>query len=55
VDLNLHQSDVQLLYWIKVLISGVSVCGLIFFSSGRIFLAEWPRSPGGIWEQCGAV
>jgi hypothetical protein len=30
VDLNLHQSDVKPLYWMKVLISGVSVCGRIF-------------------------
>ena len=36
----------------KVLNSGVSVCGLIFSPAAEFFWLNWPRSPGGIWQQC---
>jgi hypothetical protein len=35
----------------KVLISKVSVCGLIFSRSSRIFWLEWPKSTSRTWQQ----
>lgn len=49
-----HQNDVKPgkpLFWMKVLISGVSVWGRIFSPSPEFFWLNWPRSPGGIWQQ----
>jgi hypothetical protein len=49
-----HQNDVKPgkpLFWMKVLISGVSVWGRIFSPSSEFFWLNWPRSPGGIWQQ----
>ncbi len=31
---------------------GLSVCGRIFFPAAEFFWLNWPRSPGGIWQQC---
>ena len=34
-----------------MLISGVTVCGRIFSPAAEFFWLNWPRSPGGIWQQ----